>query len=432
MSSLIRNATHLGGSTAIKLFSSTATFVLLARTLGPERYGEFVFLFGTTSIIATVFDFGHTTSLIRDVPGSDEPQELLKKTIASKVPLALLYALICLAAASVLGTSTLPALLIAFAALASAHSDFLLVCNRALGNYAVETLVHTKAAAFHFLAIAMAVSLAPTLLPVAIALLSSKLFQLGMAHSELKRKLKPSHGHPTQHDLVEHFDALKRQVPYACENALVTIRTNIDTVMVKWLLGPQAAGVYQSGMNIAKSIENFAPSFANAFLHKLSERGAGNTTKYKTTLALILTMTTAGAAAMLTFMLCTEAMVVKALGNAYRQLTPLLPILGIYLFCRMSAMAFGVILTANDQQTLKTKLSVLSLFVISGSMPVLLQQNGPAGAIHALICGTLVLLLLMAGKALVANQNLKMIMSVSSWLIAGFAAGSLYIFSSVP
>lgn len=357
----------MGMSTFVRLLTGVVVFIILARLWGPTAFGTFMFWFTSTMLMALVVDFGFGQYVLREAGRAPERcRQLTGEVLLAKLALALPVGLLAVAIAVYFefrsGTGLL-VLLLAGSAITFSFSELLMAPLRAVGAFHEETKIIVVANITHFGVVAGLGWLGFGLAAVAGGFLASRLFHLAVAWQRFTRVI----GRPT-------FPAgsdrsvrrtLRAGAPYGADAGLTNLYSNVDTLIVNAYLGPAAVGIYQAGMRLMQGANTFAPVLSNVYLAPIAREGPQGPAFPRLARSLFLSMLLAGAFAAAFFVFGAEVLVDVLYGEAYRNLAPLMPLIGALLLLRYVTASSGVLLTAVGLQSAR-------VYVISAALAVLL------------------------------------------------------------
>jgi O-antigen/teichoic acid export membrane protein len=391
---MLKNVVFMGMSTFVRLLTGVVVFVILARLWGPAAFGTFMFWSTSAILMALVVDFGFGQYMLRESGRSPERcRELTGEVLLAKLALALPVGVLALGMAVYFEFRSgmgLLVLLLAGSAITFSFSEFLMAPLRAVGAFHEETKIIVVANLTHFGLVAGLGWLGFGLAAVAGGFLASRLFHLVVAWRRLTRVI----GRPT-------FPAgsgrsvrrtLRAGVPYGADAGLTNLYSNVDTLIVNAYLGPAAVGIYQAGMRLMQGANTFAPVLSNVYLAPIAKEGPHGPAFPRLARSLFLSMLLAGTVAAAFFVFGAELVVDILYGEAYRDLTELMPLIGALLLIRYVAASSGVLLTAVGLQSARVYVISAALLVLLALAAWLVPWLGLRGMLIGAIAATTLLL----------------------------------------
>jgi O-antigen/teichoic acid export membrane protein len=376
-----------GVSVMARLFAGVILFIFMARAMGPEPFGLFMYAMSAATILAFPAQMGFGQQVLREVAASP-PRALGVIATITRLKLLLSVGMLVVAAGIGIAGPTdgqLVALLMV-AALSDSFTEYLFCVQRAKGQFAREAGFMTIVSLGH-LGITL-LALQWTLNPALIALVfsGSKLGQLMLAW----RLFSPSAGQAVERPSAQAlWLQLKAGMSYAGDSALQTLSNQIDTIILRHTLGAHATGIYQSGMRVVAGLQNFSVVAGNVFIPRLASVHQ-QPARFKQE-ARKATLVFGGLAA-----LCALAMLIGGMllvnhgyGEQYQDMMHLLPYLAGLIGLRLLAASQGVQLTALGEQRFRTWVNSGALVLIISGIWIGSAQWGIQGAIAALCLVTL-------------------------------------------
>ncbi|MDR2678810.1 MAG: oligosaccharide flippase family protein, partial [Zoogloeaceae bacterium] len=175
---MLRNLFWMVFSSAVRLGSGLVLFVLIARHLGPEEFGHYMFWYGLTLLFATLAGFGLGNMLLKEIAQHPETAaHTLGEALSLRLTLAVAVLCVALIAAFFVDRPEL-LLLLLFANLVEIIAETFYVAYRAIGHYRGEAHVATAAAFLQLLLVVIAVLAYQKTGFIALVFLAGKVLQL--------------------------------------------------------------------------------------------------------------------------------------------------------------------------------------------------------------------------------------------------------------
>jgi O-antigen/teichoic acid export membrane protein len=347
MSQGLSNRLFMTLSVFLRMGAGLLVLVVLARTLGPTRFGFVSTVFAYAALAGLLTDFGFSLKTLRDIAAApDRGGEILGITLRIKALLT------CMTVAGGLGVLCILPLGMgerlagggfASGLLVGAVGDLALVAFRATGNFRREAwIVSWTSGAHGLLVIPAALSHAPLWAIAVMFLVSRSGYAFASVRAAL-RLLPP--GAERSIDLKETGKALLRSVPWATDNALTYLNSQIDALLMVPLLGFAAAGVYQSGARLVQASLAVAAVLSNIHIPAVAAHGVDHRIS-RAELTMILEFTGLGTFWALAFIFLGPLFTHLVLGDAYARLDQLWPGFAAFVLARYIAASLGSALAA--------------------------------------------------------------------------------------
>jgi len=247
-------------------------FTLIARWLGAEDSGVYVFAVSLTAILSVFIDFGLSPVLIREASRfKDKANNYLNNVISVKLLLSLVSALIAIIIVSLLNKPQLTQIMVYWAILVMIFDSFTLsfwAIFRAWQNLKYEAI---SIAINQILIVSVGligVILKFPLWILVIALLSGSIFSCIFSFSllkiKLKFKIKLSWNKTTLKTL------LKIALPFALAGIFARGYSYIDQILLSALIGDQSLGWYSVAYKLTYALQFIPAAFAAAIFPAMS------------------------------------------------------------------------------------------------------------------------------------------------------------------
>lgn len=387
----------MGATSVIRLLSGLLTFTVVARLLGPASFGSMMVLFSVAVLAAMITNFGLVTYVLREVAAQPaDITTILNEGLTLKLIVTGVVSGVALAASALTDSGSLLIFaLLLWAALCDSFTEFLNAALRARNNFGVETKITSVAALSHAFIVVGLLLLSPTILAAAGGYALSRLFVLSMTVRSVARMSTL----PRPAALSSSLQRLRGVKHYALDFSLQSLFGNIDSLVLNHFVGPVAVGIYQAGMRVFQSGVMVTQVMANVFLPRVASL-QGNQAAFQKESARIQTgFLGIGLLFGAAIGLLADWIVALLFGAAYQQLATLLPFFGLLFYARFSAAAWGVILTADQQQAYRTRATTLHWLLVAAVTPWLIHRFGSLGWLLALIAGNAALAAMYAVRA---------------------------------
>jgi len=389
---MLRNIFWMGLSSAVRLCTGLILFVLIARHLGPEEFGHYMFWYGATFLCALLANYGLSNMLLKEI--AQHPERVanaLGESLSLRITLSSGIFLLALGSSVLVDRADL-LLLLLLVHLVEVASETFYVAYRAVGHYARESQLAACAAIAQLAFIVVAVNTNQEAGVIAFAHLAGKVVQLSLILPMSKRIL----GIFTLQSIYTSFKLAMRTKAYAIDHILGSAFGNIDSVILRIYTSIDIVGIYQSGMRIFQGGSQAAPILGNVFLPAMARQAFFKGRSARTALILQISFLLYGISFGLVLAYFSDQIVELAFGKNYKQLTTLLPFFGLLFFIRFFVASWGVILTALGQQSYRAKVIAVYLcflLIIGNYLSFVMQAQG--WLIAAILANLLLGLLMM-------------------------------------
>ncbi|MCR9703234.1 oligosaccharide flippase family protein [Vibrio vulnificus] len=387
---MLKNILALGFSTSSKLMINAGLLIILAKYLGVENYGILATSIALTSICVITFDFGFSTYIIKVVADDKSlVHEVNRKAIALKIYLLLIYVVFCqLVSYFIIETEYKTAFnLVMIMTLLNSIVEFVYISFRSISKFKIEAKVSLISSFIHLFTIIPIAYLYQNLLAVVCSYIFAKSITLLICFGEYKKEFE-RFDLPSKKDikLKSVINVLNQVKYYGFDSAIINIRSNIDTVIIKALLGYESVGIYQAGVNIVKALERIGPILANVYLPKLSKLDFEFKKYFFQLIAFMIITPT------IITVIAINVDFKVILGQDFSILNQLMPLFMLYMVLRYICMSFGVFITAVGLQKLRVKFGLINLMFSIGAFFILIPMFDILGAVSAMILTAIVLL----------------------------------------
>lgn len=386
---MFRNFLALGFSTGARLIINAGLLIVLARYLGVDNYGIFVTYIAITSIAVVVVDFGFSTYIVKFIA---EDKTLVQRrvtcAIALKIYLTIIYLFICnvISIFMIENGNHFTFSIIIFVTLISSFFEFLNISFRSISKFYLEAKINILSSFCHLFIIIPSAYITGDINTVAISYLVVKLITLIMCYKEYYKEFGsivwPNKKELSYSFVVDEFNNVKY---YGFDSAIINIRANVDTVIIKMLLGYESVGIYQAGVNIVKALERVGPILANVFLPKMAKLDEKLFNYFMQLMFFLVTVSILISLIVLNF----DFEII--LGTDFAIVNELMPYFMIYMVIRYICMGLGVFITVINLQKLRVKIGLFNLFFAILSCYILIPLFELHGAVYSMLSTALML-----------------------------------------
>ena len=195
-------------------------------------------------------------------------------------------------------------------------------------------------------------------------------------------------------------DSLRGGAVFAGEAILIGAFLQIDTVLVKLLLGDAAAGSYQAGIRFVVVALVVAQALAGMFVPVLVARLADRAAFGRLARRVVLTFALFGGACLLLFGIWGGQVTLAVYGADYAATARLAPLFGALVFLRCLAAGMGIVLMAAGEQAWRLVATLAALLSYLAGAAVIGAGLGLDGLVAANLAAVSILFVLYGVKAL--------------------------------
>lgn len=265
---IAKNTSFFTLSLILQKIISFTYFVLLARYLGPADLGKYYFAISFTSLFSIFIDWGLANITTREVAKKEEAgQQYLSLSIALKIPLSFLMFFIVMLIAYFSNYSNLIRNLIYLSSFCMILDSFSLTFFSILRGY--HNLKYESSISVFFQIIVLSSGLifmqqnkGPLWLMGSLVLASMLMFLFSgwIIFKKYNLKLKPNW------NKIFFKQVFLITLPFAIFIIFQKIYSSLDTIILAYLKGDEAVGLYQSAFKITNALQ-FLPSAFIASLY---------------------------------------------------------------------------------------------------------------------------------------------------------------------
>lgn len=368
---MIRNTAFMAVSTAFRLAGNIVLFVILARILSVEDFGLVVYAFAVGRSIALIIDYGFNIKIVRDLNATIEPpatvitrlQDAKHITCVISIPVVVLAAL-------VLFSSPDRAIFLSclMAAVANSYTEFYAAALRGLNKFYKETQLMLYGNILVFVLVVGVATLTPHGTAVGIAFCVARIIQLFIGHFMLWRLFRESGRamfSSSRRRLADAGKELRDSIFFACDTMFSNFYLQYDTILVKFLLGVHAVGIYQAGMKIVQGASLVAQIVTNVYLPELAKALEHQDRLRALSVRVYTLMLLSFAPFGILMFIFQDTFVNTVFGPRYSALVPLMPLFGALILVRFHAAAFGLTMIAIGRQSSRVFGIVLSFGILT-------------------------------------------------------------------
>jgi O-antigen/teichoic acid export membrane protein len=404
---LLRNSLFMSGSVVAGGLVLFLMFVLIARYLPVQRFGQFVFVLTLASMFQLFADGGIVSVTIRDLARSPDERERLFGSTRALVCLLTVAMTAIMAAGTALWdpgpTLRATAWCMGAAALMALHGLLYAAVVRAyedMGTVALASIVHKLVL---LLLVVVVIAVDGGIEGVALVHVIANVLQWAFFSVLVRRRHIRA---PLRVDFAHWRYLVQEAVPLGVGQVLRRMTTQLGTLLLAGLAGVVAVGLYNSAYRVVQMLEIGAVA-ATGVLYPVFSRLAKNDAPllkrlYGDAFRMMLVLSAAVAGVLLAF---GDNFVLVLYGRNYAEAGAALRVLGAALVFLMPSAVMHSVFSAIGKQTLFMKLTMLGV-LCNGTLGVLLiPRYGSLGAAWATLVTEIVLFL--AGAFYLHREDLR-------------------------
>jgi len=382
---------------ALRLIVGFLVFVMVARHLGVNQFGTFMYWMTVATLAAQVVNFGSGPYMLKELGANPESRpQIVGGVGASKFVLASLVILASLVATPWISDSTPIYWCLLLTALAEVISEYIFCAFRGMNDFMTEVWFSAAVSCVHLVLLVAATAAGAGLLGIAGTFTASRTIAALGAGLVYRRRFG---GFGIRQNWPNWKTTLSQNKAYAADTFLTNLYAQIDSILLKHLSGPEALGIYQAGLRLLQGLNNIAPVLSNVYLPRISSDIKHGNDHSRTASLLYIQLVGFGLIVAIGF-LCLGGEIVDILyGSQFEALKPLLPWFGALLLLRLFASNFGILLTASGHQASRAWSVGACLIIVVVSGFWLIPTHGALGMIWSALIATLVLAITYVTKA---------------------------------
>jgi len=385
--------THIGFmafSTYFRIGSQLAVFLVLARILGADKFGQFSFWFSVATLVAIPINYGFGIQLLREAAKMPAIlTSLLEKMLSAKLVLTIIVVFCCIVWSTLVSTPELFWLLFIMA-ITDSYIDFYNFALRSQGHYSHEAKLAFITSVLQLPLLVVTAFLTSEVVFVAAAYLISRIIALILTIRIVHQYLPSSTSKiDLSHEII--INTLRSGFPYAADMGVATLNSTIDIVLLKQMTDVRTVGIYQAGMRLMMGGTTPATVISNVYLPRVSSLDCTSSDYSSAIISLNIKMVLVGGLISLFLAIFSKSIVTTLFGPGYHELAGLLPWFALVLVLRYVAAAFGINLTASGHQSVRVVSNLIYLITFVCAALLLVPIFKTTGLLMASVFSVLVL-----------------------------------------
>jgi len=231
------------------------------------------------------------------------------------------------------------------------------------------------------------------LISIAFVFLVAKLISLGLCKLIYLKKIQPAT--PSFIDLNYLKTLTKKTVPFALFIIFATIYSQIDTVMLSYISGDKAVGIYQCAIRIPLMFMIINHSLELAFLPTMTRNFHISKEVLETThLKMIKILLLLGLPITIILMSLSEKIILFLYGESFRASIVVLQVVSIISILRYLTSAPATLITAINKQKIKTYIYIAASLINIALILILIPKYSYSGAMIAAVMTNSIVLIM--------------------------------------
>ncbi len=385
---MIKNTLFMFASTSMRFINNAVLLIVLARCWGPEVFGKFMYPATIAGIVVIFVDYGFNLQLVTDVGKNAKNVHMLTcRALTVKTLLAALLFVFGFPLLFLINTFDGYRTVLILLSISNVLHSYGVLFNlsfRGMGLFHQEakTVFGATSVTVFLLGLLIWLNQGPEV--IALGLLITNLIFMGYSWFVYYKIIDKAPF--IFSNFVSILTALRKGFPFAIHVALGVLYFSVDTIIIEFFLGPEKVGIYQAGLRVVLGGCVLSDVLSSVYLTKLAKASTNQQSLVSSAITMtrhLLIIAALGFVCMIGF----PEIIVKLLygNNDFDNLIFLMPIFGIVMLIRIMGNSYGIVLTVNEKQVVRTVGAGLSVIVSIVMNLILIPKYGLQGAIYASI-----------------------------------------------
>lgn len=384
-------ATLFTGSAIAQLFA-TITFILTARILGPQQYGQYTASMTLAMLCSILFSLGLNLWILQR--GGQNPGKignLAGSVLTLKVSLSFVFLVITIAIAHSAKVQSLPIDLVILSALIVLFNNLFMTGLAAFKailwnkfNAIIEAVLAIALLFFTLILIYQNVSQVSTYMMMRVVIQSiGFLCVIGLIWYFLKIK-------PTWKTIRR---ALTESPPFAASEFLAWLYMRVDVLIIAFYLNDYAVGLYAPATGIITAMYILPTSINFVFVPVLSNLFSTNVTQAWQTAKRLLGLLSVVGIVLFVLTYFGARYLILLLGSSFSESQDILQILSLILFIHSLSFGLAAILVANNRQKQRSIIQAITVAFNIGLNILVIKWMGIYGVAYVYVATEIILLI---------------------------------------
>lgn len=350
-------------SLTARLVSNFVIFMLLARLWGAAGFGEFMYAYTLTLIVAVFIDYGFVTKLVKDIsrtPG--KLHEIVARAFYAKTVLASFVAII-----SLIGVWFFTDInfylfcCLLFAGILGSYGGFYAFILRGLSKFKDEATILFYSNVIFFFIIGLLVFFKCNQIEVAIGFLIARVIYLAISVYYSNRIVGriPLPLTSVRHAIV----TLRQNLPYASFILIEFLYSQLDTVWIHMFLDDRGVGIYQAASRIVVGGLIFTDVLQNVYLPRISRVSDDIEAVKVISRSMLSQLLFVGSMGSILLAGLSYISIDMIYGKAYQAAGGILSLLSILILIDYFGKTYGMILTISNKQAFRATIIFSTLLI---------------------------------------------------------------------
>lgn len=394
-------------ATAGRMGVGLLTFILLARYLGPEKFGVIATALAYATFFCVVTDYGLAISAIRNASArQEEASNVVSDALSTKLVLTAAAVLV----GAILLVLIVPAdrigifALVFFGASAYSYGDLAMVALRARRRFEVEAAIVLSSAVLMLVITGGVAAATRSLGWSAVAFAVSRAFYVIITLGVLRKVGLPLHLNMSAERIRQ---TLVTSSGFALDSILTALSSQIDMLLYGALLTAHDVGIYQAGARLCQAIIPVAVVLSTVYMPALSSSAINGDAQgfRRTSNRLLIEFTALAIIGGLAFAFAGPFVTHLLYGGRYDALKPLWPGFGAFVMLRFASAAFGIQLAAAGRVKVRIFSQIAAGGVLLLAAPLLLPSHGLVITSNLVALSACLNFLILSGGVLYAQMG---------------------------
>ncbi|QWV95950.1 flippase [Geomonas nitrogeniifigens] len=351
MPSIVKNSFFSTLSLALKVGTHAVLSIVLARVLGANEFGRFVFATTFTGIFLLIVDYSFNLQVVRQVANSPaETPEIVQRMLSAKLLLSFACTLIILLTLLVSHSSETDTVILVLwlGVLCFSFGQFLNNVFKGVNKFELETYPMLLLNSALFLIVVLLLMLGHDLVLIASGYTVARIFYLGISYRCYRRHFGGLRFHL---ELGQGLKTLYELLPFGIYSILAVIYLQIDTIMLSYMQNDSQVGHYQAAMRIALATTLLSEIILSSFFPLVAKAIHSDPAEFRArTLLLNKYLLVIGAFLGATLAIFSDSIIDVLYGGGYAPSALLLRLLAVVVFLRFAGAGFGMIINISRNQ----------------------------------------------------------------------------------
>ncbi len=374
-------------SLTLKAMSSIVFFIILARVVNVETFGNFMFYYSVATIVVLLIDYGYSITLIKDLTKNPtKTAEIINISFISKVVLSSIILIFSVFISSGNYLFTVIILALTF----DSFNQFFCFGYRAIDKFKLETKVSTISTAIHVITIIPITLISKDIQVITLTFLFTKCLGLIYSHYIFRKEYNFNKFRLVKKKIL--LGTLSTNFPYMIHILIGTLYMQVDTILIKSFLGDENVGLYQGPARILAGGIILVNVFNSVFLPRFSSVKGNKSKLISLSKKMRLYTLSCGFLISSILYLFSYNIITLLFGIEYAASSNVLKIMAVVLMIRFFSSQYGTILTISNRQKLRAGAVSVALVINALSNIILIPHYGLEGAAISLLITVLFIL----------------------------------------